>query len=49
VTVTHVGSTKKYSAGWENIFSGKKAAKQPATGNAAAKKKAAAAKKTKRS
>jgi hypothetical protein len=46
--VTHVGSTKQYSTGWEAIFSGKKGAKKPATGEAAGKKKAAPRKKAKR-
>ncbi|HEX7379203.1 MAG TPA: hypothetical protein VF278_18925 [Pirellulales bacterium] len=32
MTITNVGSTKRYSEGWENIFRGKKATKtsQPA-------------------
>lgn len=39
MTVTHVGSTKKYAEGWQTIFSGKKAAQKPA--KATPKKKAA--------
>ncbi|HWB13678.1 MAG TPA: hypothetical protein VG826_30915 [Pirellulales bacterium] len=48
MTVTHVGSTKKYSSGWETIFSGKKQAKKPAASKAAGKKKASPRKKAKR-
>lgn len=47
MTVTHVGSTKKYSEGWQDIFSGKKVAKAKAA-KAAQKKKAPAKKKAKR-
>jgi hypothetical protein len=46
VTVTHVGSSKRYSEGWENIFSGKKPAKSAA--KPISKKKATAKKKGKR-
>ncbi|HVA47450.1 MAG TPA: hypothetical protein VNH11_13860 [Pirellulales bacterium] len=45
MTVTHVGSTKKYAEGWQSIFSGQKGAKKPAA-KAAGKKKPAG--KTKR-
>lgn len=45
MTVTHVGSTKKYSEGWQSIFSGKKAAQKPAAKTTAKKK---AGKKAKR-
>ena len=48
MTVTHVGSTKKYSAGWETIFSGKKGTKKPVAGKTVGKKKAATRKKAKR-
>jgi hypothetical protein len=48
VTVTHVGSTKKYSSGWEAIFSGKKPPKRPVAKQAAGKKKSAPRKKAKR-
>lgn len=34
----HTGSTKKYSSGWDNIFSGKKT-KKKATKKKAARKK----------
>lgn len=46
VTVTHVGSSKRYSEGWENVFSGKKSAKSAA--KPVAKKKAAPKKKGQR-
>ena len=48
MTVTHTGSTKKYSESWESIFSGKKGAKTPAAAKSAAKKKSARGKKAKR-
>lgn len=48
VTVTHTGSTKKYSEGWETIFSGRKGSSKSATPKSAPKKKAARAKKAKR-
>jgi hypothetical protein len=48
VTVTHVGSTKKYSAGWETIFSGKRGAKKATASQAAGKKQAASRKKAKK-
>jgi hypothetical protein len=48
VTVTHVGSTKKYSAGWDTIFTGKKGTKKPVANKAAGKKKATPRKKVKR-
>lgn len=41
MTVLHTGATKKYVAGWENIFSGKgKKPAETAKKPAAAKKKA---------
>jgi hypothetical protein len=41
MTVLNTGSTKKFAAGWEGIFSGgkKKAAKKPAVKKKPAKKK----------
>lgn len=42
MTVLHTGATKKYVAGWQNIFSGKKTAgatKKAGTGTKAAGKK----------
>jgi hypothetical protein len=48
VTVTHVGSTKKYSETWETIFVGKTRAKTPPATKRAAKKKAPAKKRAKR-
>lgn len=45
MTITNVGSTKRYSEGWDNIFSGKKGAK-PA--KPAAKKKSPAKKRARR-
>ncbi len=52
MTVTHVGSTKKYSTSWENIFQGKRgrSAAKPAAGKKTAKapKKSARAKAKKR-
>ena len=44
MTILNTGSTKKFAAGWENIFTGKKktAAEKPA-----AKKKTAKSKKKK--
>lgn len=41
MTVTHVGSTKKYAAGWEAIFGGKKSVRA-ATGSQATAKKSSA-------
>jgi hypothetical protein len=47
MTVTHVGSTKKYSASWDNIFQGKSSKAKPAAGKAvAAKQSKKAAKKS---
>jgi hypothetical protein len=54
MTVTHVGSTKKYAVGWEAIFGGGKKSARSTTGpqavtkKAATKKKAAAKKKVAR-
>ncbi|HVX14521.1 MAG TPA: hypothetical protein VHC22_25260 [Pirellulales bacterium] len=48
MTVTHAGSTKKYSAGWDNIFSGTKGSKATTTKKVAAKKKSPTKKKSKR-
>jgi hypothetical protein len=49
MTVTHVGSTKKYAAGWESIFGGKKSSRvatpTQAAGKRASIKKTAAKKK----
>ncbi len=45
MTLTHTGSTKKFAAGWENIFGGKK---QPASGTKQTAKKKPVAKKKKR-
>lgn len=45
MTVTHVGSSKKYAEGWQTVFSGAKTTKKPA-GKATAKKKSG--RKTKR-
>jgi hypothetical protein len=46
MTVTHVGSTKKYSASWENIFQGKSGKAKPAAEKATAKPGKKAAKKS---
>jgi len=46
MTVTHVGSTKKYSASWENIFQGKSGKAKAATEMATAKSSKKAAKKS---
>lgn len=50
MTVTHVGSTRKYASGWESIFGGGKktarsAAKPQASGKKPSPKKKAAKKK----
>lgn len=53
MSIVRVGSTKKYSDGWESAFSGKgkkktakkTAAKKPAAKKSSAKKKASAKKK----
>lgn len=45
MTILNTGSTKKFAAGWENIFTGKKKAASAA--KPAAKKKAATSKKKK--
>lgn len=43
MTITNVGSTKRYSEGWENIFRGKKEKKaaKPAARQKSPKKKKA--------
>jgi hypothetical protein len=47
MTVTHVGSTKKYSASWDNIFQGKSGkSKSAAEKTPAAKPSKKAAKKS---
>lgn len=46
MTVTHVGSTKKYSASWDNIFQGKSGKTKAAAGKAAAQPSKKAAKKS---
>ena len=46
MTVTHVGSTKKYSSSWENIFQGKSGKTKATAENATAKTSNKAAKKT---
>ncbi|HEY2838717.1 MAG TPA: hypothetical protein VGJ26_06200 [Pirellulales bacterium] len=43
MTVTHVGSTKKYSQSWDNIFQGKSAKSGKAGSKPAAAKKSAKA------
>lgn len=52
MTVLHTGSTKAFSAGWSNIFSGKKspapAAEKKSSAAKPAKKKPAKSAKTKR-
>lgn len=46
MTVTHVGSNKKYSTNWDSIFGGKKPAKAAPAAKARATKKPAAKKKS---
>ena len=46
MTVTHVGSNKKYSTNWDSIFSGKKAGKAAQAAKARAVKKPASKKKS---
>jgi hypothetical protein len=48
VTVVHVGTTKKYAAGWESIFGGSKKAKAPAAAKSGKKKSPPAAKSAKK-
>ena len=38
MTVVHVGTTKKYAAGWESIFGTSKKTKQPAAAKSTKKK-----------
>lgn len=51
MTVLHTGATKKYVAGWQNIFGGKKTAgttKKAATGTKPVAKKGTAKKASKK-